>query len=751
MSDKPCPYILPIRTGGSFYAFSSATEDIKLNLTGSDKKVRLSKFALLDIPDIDSDTLRPINNTIKLRAIPGGFQNVDTNRTNDYNNFLAESFQNYCLNLEALLVSSSDYDFNQDLTVAERVFFKWLKEIGAIRYQVHSGPELRFKEESPGEFYSSVVKYLGDIEYINDYRDQTGSYVTAHAMIPTEVGSTPAPLFKIREDVNYSPGKAIRRSDRGSVNEELISGRLVADIGTHPAGLSIQAYYDNDTGLGYQDLVQLQSRNYFKRRLDAGLTDFDITKDYLVNSWWYPSTLDTNLYYTEPTTFFDPGDDDLAITESGVAEDAAVKFRRSRLDGVTIDWGLDSYRYLGDGIENFYDVNSLPQSKDFQFNAILFYYDVLDQIEETVISERLVTLNGEITSEGVPVTNLVEVVKETNLLGVLFLDKLENKTQFGGSEAGIPRYRKCRNNAVTKTNGDSYSFSLNFKVDISNVDVGLTVSTSIKNQIFPKELSDVLTETLRLFSILDDYQTSIASVDNRLRSLEDLSRFGETTGLSALSQKVDELYSILTNDTDGKFYLLKNASKILDSITRLREDFNELVQGRSTLQVAFNSDVLSAGRGMKINKQGQKLILETAGGEYNFSDKIEYSLQKDFSPSAGVSVLEIPILSGKNYIRFKDSGFLPKNHYYLYLKEAEAWSPGQTCRLVFNSPYEFKNKNGDFLFYVYTDFGNRLKNKTNYSKLVTRLNSQDFSTRRGSPILEVICVKDLTFVVDILN
>ncbi len=47
------PLIKPVRLqGGTFYTFSSASEDLGLSFNTATKKFRFSKFALLDLPDI---------------------------------------------------------------------------------------------------------------------------------------------------------------------------------------------------------------------------------------------------------------------------------------------------------------------------------------------------------------------------------------------------------------------------------------------------------------------------------------------------------------------------------------------------------------------------------------------------------------------------------------------------------------------------------------------------------------------------
>ena len=127
------PLIRPIRLqGGTFYTFSSASEDLGLSFNSSEKKFRFSKFALLNIPNIENPSTN-YENYVGFSNTPGAFEEIDGSKTN--NDYLAESFQNYCLNLEAMVSSSGDYDPTLYRTTSERVFFKWLKEMGALRFR----------------------------------------------------------------------------------------------------------------------------------------------------------------------------------------------------------------------------------------------------------------------------------------------------------------------------------------------------------------------------------------------------------------------------------------------------------------------------------------------------------------------------------------------------------------------------------------------------------------------------------------
>src|SRR5438046_2724782 len=125
------PFIKTLQPqGGTFYTFSSSSEDVGMTFNNSSTKFRFSKYLLLNLPNIATPSFS--DNKIQFSSIDGALiEGLDA----DNNINLAQSFQNYALNFESLLVSQITYDRYLKQNVAERVFWKWLKEIGCIRFE----------------------------------------------------------------------------------------------------------------------------------------------------------------------------------------------------------------------------------------------------------------------------------------------------------------------------------------------------------------------------------------------------------------------------------------------------------------------------------------------------------------------------------------------------------------------------------------------------------------------------------------
>ena len=122
--------------GGTFYTFSSSARDLSKTLNNENLRFVFSKFVLLNIPDfdrLDPNTFSNFQNYMQFDTIDGMI--ASGGLKGDPNVNWTESLQNYALNIEELIISDPAYDNTTNRSVSERVFFKWLKETGAIRFR----------------------------------------------------------------------------------------------------------------------------------------------------------------------------------------------------------------------------------------------------------------------------------------------------------------------------------------------------------------------------------------------------------------------------------------------------------------------------------------------------------------------------------------------------------------------------------------------------------------------------------------
>ena len=205
---------IPQEQGGTMYAFSSAARDLTRAYYNPDIVFEYSKFALLDLPVVAEPSGGSTNNYIQFtKLFEGGLvengdsaPGYDENPTDDNaNRRFAETFQNYALNLENSILTDDDFDNAIYASDAEKIFFKWLNEIGAFRTKPANsqessiGPNRRVEEDDSiqvGSEYSQVVKYLGTVDVTNDKNYKGDTYNEVFVNVPSSVGYTPTVLFK---------------------------------------------------------------------------------------------------------------------------------------------------------------------------------------------------------------------------------------------------------------------------------------------------------------------------------------------------------------------------------------------------------------------------------------------------------------------------------------------------------------------------------------------------------------------------
>ena len=224
------PIIRPLRTkGGTLYTFSSAVEDIGLNINESYNKVRLSHYALLDIPNGDEismdDNYNEKNyriNKFNVFSMPGAMwerMGIDAKNNNDgynggmtetVNQQIAQSFLSYALNMETVIRNSGKYDYTTSLSTSERIFWKWLKETGAIRWTYNDEDNGYFREDTNDVNYKSVVKSFGKIDAMSQRSSDYGMYNEVFVNVPSSFGYINPIFFKRVEDKNYSSGRVYK-------------------------------------------------------------------------------------------------------------------------------------------------------------------------------------------------------------------------------------------------------------------------------------------------------------------------------------------------------------------------------------------------------------------------------------------------------------------------------------------------------------------------------------------------------------
>jgi len=707
------PLIRPIRLeGGTFYTFSSASEDLGLSFNSSEKKFRFSKFALLDIPNIENPSTL-FENFVGLSNSPGAYEEIDGSKTQ--NDYLAESFQNYCLNLESMVSSAPDYDPDLFRTVSERVFFKWLKEIGAVRFreavvgteQTSSSFGIHFVEEDNSATYSRVVKYIADIGILNTVKNNANAFTEVYIYIPTSHGNTPTVMFKSVEDANYAAGMVFTNDPADPLDAEYLYGRGSDTV--QPAGLSTRAFFDSDTftfttpdpfGATADFYYYDQTAGTYVQQGDPGF------------SWWFSNPI-PNTYFTEPTSFIDATNDILKIE----SVNKSVEFKRSRLDGISLEFDPSVYTGMASSsITDFGKFNESASAQTFEFNAVLIYYDLFDPADSTNFT--------------------------SNLFGILFLDNVDPLASGGGY---IPRLTKYKPNSITGANGNSYSFRINLKFDINTDDTAVETSINDYNPYSLELYMDSLNQMTDAIAILNENNQLINSLQTQVNELSSL--VIDSDNSVTLAARITELETLVN---DNKAVFASNDS-LLNLIQRNYEEINNIFQNRTSISIAYNLELLVPGEGIFLDKsQGGQVKIVNTSQEFNLGAAPLVSIASNFTVNPSTYQYTDVLVPFSNYLKITDG--TPNNPYVtdrdLVLRIDDStvrWKKGQSYRISFRYGVDMSNNNGNFNLVVYTDAQDRLNTGFAYSAEAAFVTYLEFAEKGDKPTIEIICLDPDTY------
>lgn len=570
----PTPLIKTLNTqSGTFYTFSSGTRDITQQFQNDGIKFSFSKFACVKIPNIKTPLSK--KNDIQFDTIDGAI--INSTNLSDNNLSIAESFQNYALNFESLILEQPTYDSTIKSSVSERLFFKWLKELGGIRFRDANSFESvvsRFVEENSTDIgsqqYENVVKYIGDLQVVNSVKRNGDVYSQIYINIPTVDGGTPVVLFNTISDANYYPSMSITSSS------EFISGRDGSS--THPAGLSLSAFYD------YDDFVSFTGSNEL----------------------WMGGTPQPNTYYTEPVSFTNAANTEITKIRSDyglVGSD--ISYVRSKLDGVSIDWDLSNYADIvnsNNTITTLTEYNRTGSSKTFEFNAILVYYDFYD------ISNP---------------TN-----KATNLYGVLFLDNIETTVVDGGF---IKPFIKFKHNPITKLNGNSYGLKLNLKFD-----------STFENAAIETVINDYDSYSLNLFSdaLNELKQSSQYLMESKMELMKNLTQIQDIQNLPFFTDKLDMLATKVASlevAFSNANLMINDAQSLIDAVGNLSSRLDLILNGQTPVSVSVSYSNLVNADGIGFDVLNNKLAIRNKNQRY--SNIIQMGLDFSYGNANEIKIL----------------------------------------------------------------------------------------------------------------
>lgn len=728
------PLIKPIQTRkGMFYTFQSSLEDLTLTFNNNTNKFRFSKFALLRIPEIGIPTTLQTDNRTQFLAV-GETPMLDGLSSNQNIN-LALNFQNYALNFESLLISQTAYQREKKLNVSERVFWKWLKELGAVRWRDADSSEVisalptgekRWAEDwydASSSAYNRVVQYIGDIDVINSVRTKDNSYSEIYIHVPTNVGTSPTVLFNSKPDDNYNPDMLILKAPGDPLDVEFLNGRHYTE--THPyAGMNLLAFFDLDSGSVEQKMT------------DTLNTIIDWTT--ITPSYWWGANASNNTYHTDQAAYFGGlyGSTMVSIPKTqkihkkytdGNNNTRTVEYLRSTLDAVVVDFELANYKVAADNssIKTLAQLNDSVANYDFEFNAILVYYDIYDPV---------------------PPVNSSEPANVTNLYGIYFLNKVEQT----GIDFAIPMITKEKPDVINRTNGNAFAHKINLKFDTSIEDVAVEKSINDYSTFGLDLFLDVLTELRKIQTSLNEKLAELENLSNDVNAAKQA--LISTSGLDNLAQRI----SVLEQTVTASVTAFDNADAIMQLIHSLNQQLSDLYNNKTSILMSYDLAPFKNGYGVSLAKMvtGQMTINNTAQA-YSVTSQVDLSntsvnVANICTFDLGISNTYIKYYKSISNTNLNPSPWSLSADLEIRINDSiNKWKTGQTVRFVIDT----KILPGPYMIYIKSDARNISNQVAPYGVILATLASADFPDnygRTGRPIIEITCTNsvNLTFQVD---
>ena len=487
---------IPQPMGGTMYAFASSARDMTRAFNSSDLNFEFSKYALLDLPDF-TDSVNGSNTIdfeLNLKQASGqeyvaGMPNVD----------FAQTFQNYALNLEELLLQDDDYDPVILQSDAEKIFFKWLSALGAIDFVAADSNQTllgNYTEKVNGAFasdnYDRVVKYLGTIDVENDVAYQGNTYHEVYINVPTSVGYTPTVLFKPGNynttatklyASDYIEGRAGQTHPDPNININTVVDDYTSNSGAY---YNIQTNATNSVGLEFNANAYEEINNNpdIKSLLDFAKKGQKFTFNailvyYDIYSQSVPANRATNLYgiliLDDIQDSYGPGS---KINEQ-------IKYKPNEVTGLNGNaFSLKLNLKFNSSLDNVGVETSVNDFTTFSMDLFMDTTTALENATELLIqaNNRYANIDARLDS----IENLVTASEDTasliNRVAELEEDFQNASIQLADSNSLLDLISKAHNR-INKLIDGSIPVELQYNTDVIFAGKGTEIDKSIPNKI----------------------------------------------------------------------------------------------------------------------------------------------------------------------------------------------------------------------------------------------------------------------------
>ena len=385
-----------------------------------------------------------------------------------------------------------------------------------------------------------------------------------------------------------------------------------------------------------------------------------------------------------------------------------------------IEWNSSVYSKIANDptLNNFLEYSK--RGGDFRFNAILVYYDLYSK------------------------SNIAN--KSTNLYGILILDNFKDDPNSTGWY--IPELTKYKPNDVTGLNGNAFALKLNVKFNSSLDNVGVELNINDYSTFSMDIFLDTTTALENAAKLLVDAGNSYAAIAQRVADLENLMAYSSSTDFS---ERIASLETAVENASLN----YASSTSILDMITSVNTRLNQIISGVIPTEIQYNTNVLGAGNGMKIDKSNPSMIkIVNDNNGYALNSIFDYNVISGTSGSliapSNPFNLNLTASNGlitrirpfDNLIRINTNAGTLTGDLNIYLDDSiNSWKNGQTIKFSFKNQLPILDT---YQINIYTD-------KNNSYVLKASIDSSNILSQK--PYFELICVDEInkTFELEIIR
>lgn len=466
--------------------------------------------------------------------------------------------------------------------------------------------------------YERFIKFMSEIQGVNNVQLADKTYTEAFAYISHQQGETPYILFKTAVDNNYKPNSSFPILPT-QVQAEIVGGEnpnnpILTHSSLYPG--NIWAQFDN--GLKYET-----SSGDINKRVGDYYGNFNSDNN------------NVSLYYPN--------------------------IKADKIDGLCIDFDINNYAKAANYIfpvETFKEFSSIHfdqmSPKDFDFNAVLWFYTIED-----------VTGNN--------------VEYATNLYGIEFINSPDN--DIDSTKTFIPTEKKIVTNGYQ--DGNSYTFSLDTNIYIESYNEPNAFDPDKIYSLFGMELYyEALTRMTYMNDKLGQILSNNSSLKNEINALR--SAIFTEENYNSIKQKIVNIeqllnvYSILqigNSDTiipeldtsvNPALIRLKSIDKKYGRVLQYytKDMFSEFQNSSAFTQINALTKVIPIDDGkdfLVVINNNDNNIPSPAYDTTIMQDKLEIVIDKDLQFKQTLDILLLPQKSNTGVTLGSNTNYEPIN------------------------------------------------------------------------------------------